>query len=93
MTFKSAWHQILQQQSWLTRWRTQQEVLDVSYHDLSEQERASFHKDYPIPKPYLTDLDRFDDTTINNIQNNFQKHKTYANAPSVWIPHRQNQCH
>jgi len=67
MTFQSAWHQILQQQNWLTRWRTQQEVLDVSYQDLSEQERASFHKDYPISKPYLTDLDRFDDTTINNV--------------------------
>ncbi len=67
MTFQSAWHQILQQQNWLTRWRTQQQVLDVSYQDLSEQERASFHKDYPISKPYLTDLDRFDDTTINNV--------------------------
>jgi hypothetical protein len=67
MTFQSAWHQILQQQNWLTRWRTQQEVLDVSYQDLSEQELASFHKDYPISKPYLTDLDRFDDTIINNV--------------------------
>ncbi|KHD11820.1 hypothetical protein PN36_28615 [Candidatus Thiomargarita nelsonii] len=67
MTFQSAWHQILEQQNWLTRWRTQQEVLDVSYQDLSEQERASFHKDYPISKPCLTDLDIFDDTTINNI--------------------------
>jgi len=72
MTFDKAWPQILQQQGWLTRWRTQQQtqqgVLDVSYSDLkTDQERASFHKDYPIPKPYLTDLGRFDDTTINDV--------------------------
>ncbi len=68
MTFQSAWHQILQQQNWRTRWHTQQqEALDVSYQDLSEQELANFHKDYPISKPDLTDLDKFDDTTINNV--------------------------
>jgi len=67
MTFELAWHQILEQQSWLTRWRTQQEVLDVSYQDLSEQERAHFLKNYPIQTPYLTDLDKFDDTIIDNV--------------------------
>jgi len=72
MTFKSAWHQMLEQQGWLTRWRiqqeTQQEVLDVSYSELkTDQERASFRKNYPISKPYLTDLDRFDNTIIDNV--------------------------
>lgn len=72
MTFERAWPQILEQQGWLERWRiqqkTEQEVLDVSYADLkSDQERASFHKDYPIQKPYLTDLNRFDDTTTKNV--------------------------
>jgi hypothetical protein len=71
MTFESAWHQMLEQQGWLTRWRiqqqTQQEVLDVSYQDLSEQERANFLKNYPIQTPYLTDLDRFDNTIIDNV--------------------------
>jgi hypothetical protein len=76
MTFESAWHQMLEQQGWLTRWRiqqkTQQEVLDVSYQDLSEQERANFLKNYPIQTPYLTDLDEtdldeFDDSIIDNV--------------------------
>jgi hypothetical protein len=76
MTFESAWHQMLEQQGWLTRWRiqqeTQQEVLDVSYQDLSEQELAHFLKNYPIQTPYLTDLDKtdldeFDDTIIDNV--------------------------
>ncbi len=72
MTFESAWHQMLEQQGWLERWRiqqeTQQEVLDVYYPELkTEQERASFRKNYPIPKPYLTDLDEFDNTIIDNV--------------------------
>ena len=72
MTFERAWPQILGQQGWLERWRiqqqTQQAVLDVFYSDLkTDQERASFHKDYPIQKPYLTDLNRFDDTTTKNV--------------------------
>jgi hypothetical protein len=72
MNFENAWQQILQQQGWLTRWRTQQQtqqgVLDVSYRELkTDQERASFHKNYPISKPYLANLDRFDNTIINNV--------------------------
>ncbi len=68
MIFESAWHQMLEQQGWLTRWRIQQEVLDVSYSELkTDQERASFRKNYPISKPYLTDLDRFDNTIIDNV--------------------------
>jgi hypothetical protein len=72
MTFELAWPQILEQQGWLERWRiqqqTQQEVLDVAYPELkTDQERSSFHKDYPISKPYLTDLDRFDNTIIDNV--------------------------
>lgn len=72
ITFEKVWPQILQQQGWLTRWRTQQqtqqEVLDVSYSELkTDQEWASFHKDYPIQKPYLANLDRFDNTIIDNV--------------------------
>jgi len=72
ITFESAWHQILQQQGWLTRWRiqqqTQQYVLDVSYPELkTDQERASFRKNYPISKPYLTDWDIFDNTIIDDV--------------------------
>jgi hypothetical protein len=72
MTFEKAWPQILEQQAWLERWRTQpktqQEVLDVSYIELkTDQEKASFHKDYPIPKPYLENLEKFDNTIIDNV--------------------------
>jgi len=72
INFELAWQQILQQQNWLTRWRiqpkTQQEVLNVAYSELeTDEERASFQKDYPISKPYLANLNRFDDTTIHEV--------------------------
>jgi hypothetical protein len=72
MIFEIAWPQILQQQGWLERWRiqqqTQKEVLDVSYPELkTKQERSNFHKDYPISKPHLTDLNGFDNTIIDNV--------------------------
>ncbi|EDN71559.1 conserved hypothetical protein [Beggiatoa sp. PS] len=72
MTFELAWPLILKQQNWLKRKRIQktgQQVLVVSYDSLkSDQERASFHKDYPtIQKPYLANLGKFDNTIIKNV--------------------------